>query len=164
MRNIEKFQERCLRRILDDCESNYDALLHKFGKSYMEVKRFRTLAIELFKTLKNQNPSFVRDPRSPYVSHKKQNLFVQSHETATFGNKNLKTLGPHILNSLPEMVKSVTILVDFKNSIKRWFTLLNVCATYALLKMNIRNWPRKSFITHTTYKFIFIQFCIFLIT
>ena len=133
MRKIEKFQERCLRRILDDCESNYDALLHKFGKSYMEVKRFRTLAIELFKTLKNQNPSFVREifHRSPYVSHKKQNLFVQSHVTATFGNKNLKTLGPHILNSLPEMVKSVTILVDFKNSIKRWFTpkcMCNICS------------------------------------
>ena len=38
----------------------------------MEVKKLRTLAIEIFKTLNNQNPSFMREMfyRSPYVSHK----------------------------------------------------------------------------------------------
>ena len=45
----------------------------------MEVKRFHTLIIEIFKTLNNQNPSFMREifNQSPYVSHEKQNLFVQ---------------------------------------------------------------------------------------
>ena len=38
----------------------------------MEVKWLRTLAIEIFKTLNNQNPSFIREIfyRSPYASHK----------------------------------------------------------------------------------------------
>ena len=50
----------------------------------MEVKRLRTLKMEIFKILNNQNPSFMREIfyRSPYVSYKKQNLFVQSHKTA----------------------------------------------------------------------------------
>ena len=61
MKKIEKIQERCLQIILDDHKSNYDALLHKSGKSTMNVKRLRNLAIEIFKTLNNQNPSFTRD-------------------------------------------------------------------------------------------------------
>ena len=38
----------------------------------MEVKRLRTLAIEIFETCNNQNPSFMREIfyQSPYVSHK----------------------------------------------------------------------------------------------
>ena len=78
----------------------------------------RTLAIETFKTLNNENPGFMRKifDQSPYVSHKKQNLFVQSHKkqnlfvqshkqqnlfvqshkTAAFGDKSLKTLSPQI--------------------------------------------------------------------
>ena len=49
----------------------------------MEVKRSRTLKMEIFKILNNQNPSFMREIfyRSPYVSHEEQNLFVQNHKT-----------------------------------------------------------------------------------
>ena len=72
MRKIEKIQERCLQMMLDDYESNYDALLHKSGKSTLEVKRLRTLAIEVFKTLNNKNPSSMKEifHWSPYVNHK----------------------------------------------------------------------------------------------
>ena len=51
--------------------------------------------------------------QSPYVSHEKQNLFVQIHKTAAFGAKRFKTLGPQIWNSLPEKIKSETNLADF---------------------------------------------------
>ena len=46
----------------------------------MEVKRLRILAIEIFKTLNNQNPSFMREIfyRSPSVSHKKQTICTKS--------------------------------------------------------------------------------------
>lgn len=123
MRKIEKFQESCLRILFDFYESNYDASLHKSGKSIMEVKRLRSLAIELFKTLNNQNHSFMKEIfyRYPYVSHKKQNLFLQSRETAGFGDGSPKRLVPQIYNSLPEKVKSVTNFADFKNSVKKWF-------------------------------------------
>ena len=97
----------------------------------MEVKRLRTLAIEIFKILNNQNPSFMSKIfyRSPYVSHKKQNRFVQSHKTAASGDKRLKTLGPHIWNSLPEKIKSATNLVDFRNLIKKC-SVLSACSTF----------------------------------
>ena len=115
VQKIEKIHEGYLRTILDDYESNCDALLDKSGKSTKEVKTLHTITTEIFKTLNNQNLSFMRKIfyRSPYVSHKKQNLFVHSHKTAAFGDKSLKTLGPQIWNSLPEKIKSVTNLVDF---------------------------------------------------
>ena len=61
MRRIEKIQERYLPIILYDYESNYDALLNKSGKSTFEVKSLRTLAIEIFKPLNNENPTFMRE-------------------------------------------------------------------------------------------------------
>ena len=67
---IVMIEKRCLWIILDDFESNYNVLLHKSGKSTMKAKSLRTLAIEIFKILNNQNPSFMREIfyRSPYVS------------------------------------------------------------------------------------------------
>ena len=77
----------------------------------MEVKRLRTLRIEIAKTLNNQNQFFTK------------NLFVQSYKTAASGDKSLKTFGPKIWNSLPEKIKSIKNLVDFKN----WFIPKLMC-------------------------------------
>ena len=35
---------------------DYESILNKSGKSTMEVKRSRTLALEVFKTVNNMNP------------------------------------------------------------------------------------------------------------
>ena len=143
MRKIEKIQERCLRIILDDYESNYKALLHKLGQSTMKIKRFYTLPIETFKTLNNQNPGFMREIFywSTYVS---RNLFAQSNKTAVLGDKSLKIRGPHIWNLLPEKIKLVTNLVDLKNSIKNC-SFPNACATYVFLKWKCRKLAMKVF-------------------
>ena len=47
-KKIEKIQKRWLRILLDDYESYYDALFEKNGKSMMEIKWLRILAIKLF--------------------------------------------------------------------------------------------------------------------
>ena len=123
MNKIERIQERCLRLVLNDYTSNYEELLHKTGKTTMEIKRLRTLAIGIFKTLNNLNPSFMREIfyRSPYATHKDLNLFVERHNTVRFGQSSLKTLGPKIWNALPEKIRLETNLINFKSSIKKWF-------------------------------------------
>ena len=98
----------------------------------MEVKRLRTLAIEIFKTLNNLNPSFMKEIfyRSPYVSHKKLNIYFQSHKT-NFGDESLKTLGPQIQNALLDNIRLETSLTNFKSSIKKWFgpkCMCNLCS------------------------------------
>ena len=42
-------------------------------------------------------------------------------KTTTFGEKNLRTLGPKIWNSLSEDVKDLTSLPEFTESIKAWY-------------------------------------------
>ena len=44
----------------DYYERNCDALLLKYGKFTMEANRLCTLPIEIFKTLNNENPTFMR--------------------------------------------------------------------------------------------------------
>ena len=60
-RKIEQIQKRCLRVILDDYTIDYKTLLEKGKTSTMNVKRMRTLATEIFKTINNLNPSFTKD-------------------------------------------------------------------------------------------------------
>ena len=77
-----------------------------------------------------------------YVIKTEQNLLVKSHKTAVFGDKSLKTLGPHTWNSLPGMIKlKTTNLVDFKNSIKKWFGPKCMCNLFSFKNENAENRP-----------------------
>ena len=77
-------------------------LLDKSGKSAMEVKRPRTLGLEIFKTLNNLNPAFMEEifQRSKWLTHRTNNIQINVHKTAKYGNKSLRTLGPHIRTNL----------------------------------------------------------------
>ena len=50
----------------------------------METKRLRTMVYEIFKTLNNLNPVFMKDifHYSPNVTHKKHNLYIHTQNTA----------------------------------------------------------------------------------
>ena len=57
---IEKIQERCLKVLLNDYTSNYEELLENSKSVPMKIKRLRTIIIEIFKTLNNQNANFMK--------------------------------------------------------------------------------------------------------
>ena len=58
---IEKIQERALRLLHNDFTSDYAELLKKSGKTTMEIKRLRCLALEIFKTVNNMNPYYMKE-------------------------------------------------------------------------------------------------------
>ena len=58
---IEKIQERALRLLHNDFASDYAELLKKSGKATMEIKRLRCLAMEIFKTVNDQNPYYMKE-------------------------------------------------------------------------------------------------------
>ena len=66
--------------LTNDYNSDYKDLLEITKTSTMEVKRLRTLALEVFKTLNNLNPDFMKDIfyLSPYQTLKKCYIFVHS--------------------------------------------------------------------------------------
>lgn len=70
----------------------------------MEVKLLRMLAIEVFETINELNPSFMKEQinmrKGTYW--RKNDLSIPARKTLTYEDKSIKTLGPHIWNTLPE--------------------------------------------------------------
>ena len=117
---IEKIQKRCLRLELDDYESDHGNLIKKNGTPTMEIKSLRTLANEIFKTINNINPSYMKNI---FTSKRKakirpHDIIVRHHNTATYGDKSLTALGPKICNNLPTNIKSLTSITKFKEYIR----------------------------------------------
>ena len=122
---IEKIQERCLRLLHNNTLETYDVLLKELKKPSMEVRRLRTLATEIFKTLNDMNPSYMKEifQLSKYRTHRKHDLFIHSRNTTKHGNKSLRVFGAHIWNSLPESIKKTSSLTTFKDYINSWFRM-----------------------------------------
>ena len=120
---IEKVQERSLKFILNDYDKTYFQLLDISKKPSMEVKRLRILITEIFKTLHDSNPGFMKDivHYCQNKSHKKHNLYVPSRNTSRYGNSGLRALGAHIWNSLVENMKCADSVYELKNFLKGWY-------------------------------------------
>ena len=102
---VEKNHERSLKFLLNDYLSSYAELLEKSTSVSMETKRLRTTVYEIFKTLNNLNPVFMKD-----IFHysPKHNLYIHIQNKTKFGNKSLTDFGANILNTLPEYIISTT--------------------------------------------------------
>ena len=72
----------------------------------MEIKRLRTLALEIFKTLNNLNPTFMKYMFnfSPYGTHRKHDTFVPTRNTPNYGDRSLRVLLDHIHGTLFQIV------------------------------------------------------------
>ena len=117
----ERIQKRALLFLFDDYESDYAHLLAKANKPTIEVRKLRNLAIEIFKTLNNLNPAFMKsiftlNTRRLYDSK----LVVQNQRTNQYGTNTLRRLAPEIWNALPEEIKNVNNINIFKTLIKTW--------------------------------------------
>ena len=123
LKKIEKIQERTLRILYNDSTSDYNQLLNKSSKASMEVKRLRNLALEIFKTLNHLNPEYMKEIfyKTTNLTHRPFNIKVNQNNTTKYGNKSLRSLGPHIWNSLPKQIKEETDYNKFKNYIDKWF-------------------------------------------
>ena len=73
----------------------------------MNVSNYRSLCIEIFKTLNNTNPSFINDifklrmTNRPTREKYKLNLEIPKSNQGRFGTKSLRYLRPKVWNSLP---------------------------------------------------------------
>ena len=58
---IEAIKKRALRFMLNDYKNYYEDLLKKSGNPNMDLKRTRSLCIEIYKTLNILNPEFMKN-------------------------------------------------------------------------------------------------------
>ena len=61
------------------------------------------------------------------LTHRPFNINVNQNNTTTYGNKSLRSLGPHIWNSLPKQIKEETNYNNFRNYIDKWFSAKCKC-------------------------------------
>ena len=74
LKKAEVLQKGALHFLYDDCSSPLEQIFKKYGKVFAEVNRFRYLCIEIYKTINNINPSFMK----PIVQLKKTNRTVRN--------------------------------------------------------------------------------------
>ena len=100
MQKIEQIQERVLKFILNDYNLDYDSLLVKSNNVTMEVKRMRSLCIEVFKTLNGLNPVYMKDifklNNSSYSSRRPYDPEIPRVNQTTFGIKSIKYEGARL--------------------------------------------------------------------
>ena len=86
----------------------------------MEMRRLRTLAVEIFKTLNEINPPYMKFIFTPKESEnvRQNDIIVKRINTGTFGTQSLRFLGPKIWNNLPSNIKSETSFPKFEKYIK----------------------------------------------
>ena len=58
---IGTIQKRAMRFMLNDYESSYENLLKKSENPNMNLRRTRSLCIEIYKTINNLNPEFMKN-------------------------------------------------------------------------------------------------------
>ena len=120
---IESIQKRALRFLFNDYESSYDTLLKKSEKCTMEVKRLRTMTLEIFKTLHDLNPPFMKNliHKRNNANKRKNDLVIPTRNSVVFGDNSLRCYGPHIWNTLPEHIKAETSFEKFKEFLSTWY-------------------------------------------
>ena len=121
LNKIENIQKRAL-LFLKDC-ANHD-LPNQCKKPTMKIKRLRTLATEIFKTLNNLNPTYMKNifyrSENRTSERLKFNIQAQKYSQVKYGKNSLRVLGPILWNSLPQNVKSLKSLPQFKKFMKSW--------------------------------------------
>ena len=90
LQKIEKLQERALRFLYNDHKSSCNDLLLKSGRCTMQVSRQRTLCIDIYKTMNNLNPPYIKNffklRSSRYSSRKPHDLKHIRPNQVTFGS------------------------------------------------------------------------------
>ena len=107
---IEKIQERALRYILDDYDSDNLQLSENNNFVSMEIKREQTLCTEIFKAFNDLNPPYVKDffqkNSFSYNLRSSDDLLVSRVNQTTFGLRSIRYEGAVLWNHLPKNIKS----------------------------------------------------------
>ena len=116
LKKLENLLKRALRFLYNNYQLTYEELLDETNRSTMNVKRLRFLCAEIYKTINNLNPSFMKQifewkETSRNVREKyRLNLNIPNYNQVTFGQKSLKIFGPRNWNSLPYALNLQKIL------------------------------------------------------
>lgn len=132
-RKIEKLQERALRIIYKDYESNYKDILKRNKMSPLHFQRTRKLLIMMLKIMNDQakpfEPDFFTFTASSYDFRNQNTLVKPNCKTSRYGIQSFLFQGVDIWNKLPNEIRQLSELSSFKNAILTWSGPLCSCGS-----------------------------------
>lgn len=125
-KKIEKLQERALRFIYDDNVSSYNCLLQRSGMPSLKVRRMRNVALEVFKILNKQGPSYLHDlvtiKNSSYNFRYTNCAEIPRPRTERYGKNSFRYSAAKLWNSLPDEFRQCSSYSQFSSLIGSWST------------------------------------------
>ena len=130
----KKMHERALRIVYFHYISNFEELLEKDRSFTIHQINIQSLAIEMYKTKHNKNPSFMknifvekRDTGYSLRSNVNQDFeSINIHKVHT-GEDTLRFLGCKVWPLIPLKIKEANSLQELKNLIRKWKLLKCPC-------------------------------------
>ena len=133
---INRIHERALRIAYNDYASTFNALLEKDNSIMIHQRNIHALALEIFKTMNNLNPSFMKNIFCP-IEHnyntRNQRIVHPNPKTVTYGLESFGYRANEIWNALPKEIQTANSVDNFKNLLlKNKFKLCtcNLCKIY----------------------------------
>ena len=135
---LEKLQERALRIVFNDFSSSYEFLCERANTLPLSFYRLRFLCIEMYKCIKETNPTYLNDlfceQTSDYELRDSSRLIQPKFNTSKFGFKSFRYFGAKLWNVLP---------ADINN--RRVYSCLKPELRNGVTAMLLRPWKRKCF-------------------
>ena len=134
---INRLHERALRVIYRDHVSTFEELLAKDKSVTIHQRNLQYLAIEMFKSKNSLSPAFMKDifkeQKLTYSLRNATEFKRRNVRSVYHGNESIANIAPQIWRQIPDDIKNVVSLSEFKAKIK-YFTFekcpCRLCKTY----------------------------------
>ena len=123
-RKINYIHERVLRLVYEDYTTSFKDLLVRDKSVCIHHRNFQKVAIEMFKVKNNLCPEMVKSLFCVNSNPRSSSYFHRPNVTTVYkGEYSLRSFGPIVWdNMVPEEIKAISTLEEFKNKISKWVT------------------------------------------
>ena len=138
---INKIHERALRLILNDYTSDFDSLLQNNNDTCNHHRNIEILMIESYKMKNNLNPPIMdkmfERRNNTYNLRNFQEFATTRKRTVKMSFETLNYRSPQLWSILPENIRQITSLFQFKESVRKWVCIDCPCRLCKLYLPNI---------------------------
>ena len=130
---LEQIQKSALNIALKSSSSVYELLLRQASLTSLELERQKSILIEVYKTLNNLNPAYLKDlflqVKQPHFTRNSvSGLTLPSIKSTTCGLHSVRFYGAVLWNSLPSNLQAAENLKQFRFLLQDWKGTACKCA------------------------------------